>query len=73
MKFLKILSFINVFALVAYIQVLFIDDIIKKQKYAKTHFPCTYISGMCKVKVTHLNCSGGLPETFCEADLNGRL
>jgi hypothetical protein len=53
--------------------VIAINTIKEKQEYKRTHFKCTYIKGMCNVKVTDENCSGGLPETYCEMKLNGRL
>jgi hypothetical protein len=45
---------------------------IQEKKYKQSLFPCQYISGMCKVKVTMKNCSGGLPEDYCERKLNRR-
>ena len=47
-----------------------VDEILENKKPT---FPCEYISGNCKVKVTEKNCSGGLPEAYCERQLNGRL
>ena len=36
----------------------------------RKNFPCEYIQGMCTIKVTEKNCSGGLPEAYCERKLN---
>ena len=55
------------------ILVLIVNSKVQDAKNKKTMFPCEYISGKCKVKVTAKNCSGGLPEAYCEQKLNGRL
>jgi hypothetical protein len=49
-----------------------VNSKIQERKYKRSFFPCQYISGMCKVKVTLKNCSGGLPEDYCEKKLNRR-
>ena len=65
---------IIIFILIIYIEVIVINSFIQKQKYEKTHFPCTYISGKtCTVKPTWKNCSGGLPYDYCEKKINGFL
>ena len=56
-----------------YILFLIVNSKVQDAKNKKTTFPCEYISGTCKVKVTAKNCSGGLPEAYCERKLNGRL
>ena len=72
MEFLKWFSLINVFSLVLYIQVIAINDYKEKRKLKRQQFPCLYNSGICTVKVTHKNCSGGLPNSLCEAILNNK-
>ncbi len=64
---------LNVFLLVAYVQVLAIKDYFDKRQYERTHFPCEYTDGVCTVKVTHNNCSGGIPEYTCERILNEKF
>jgi|TARA_B100001964_G_C14148334_1_gene560803 hypothetical protein len=64
---------INVFLLVAYIQVLAINEHFDKKKYERTHFPCQYVQGVCTVKVSWKNCSGGMPYDYCEKKINGFL
>ena len=54
-------------------QTLVIKGIIEEKEYKRTHFPCSYIDGVCKVKVTHNNCSGGTPEYTCERILNEKF
>ncbi len=61
---------ILIFLLVVYIEFIVINSYIKKKKYDRTHFPCTYIQGMCTIKPTWKNCSGGMPLGYCERILN---
>ena len=42
-----------------------------KEKYKRTHFSCHYIQGICTVKVSWKNFSGGKPYDLCEKALNG--
>ena len=59
--------------LVLYIYYIIMSGIAYKLNYDKTHFPCTYIKGMCTVKPTWKNCSGrlhGVPYRYCERKLN---
>jgi hypothetical protein len=62
---------LNVFLLVAYIQVLAIKDYFDRKHYERTHFPCKYVHGVCNKKVTWKNCSGGTFNFICEEKLNG--
>ena len=64
---------INFFIIVLYILFLVINGIIIEREYKRTHFPCTYIKGMCTVKPTWKKCGGGVPISYCEMKLNGRL
>tara|TARA_B100001123_G_C15148171_1_gene962408 strand:- start:374 stop:595 length:222 start_codon:yes stop_codon:yes gene_type:complete len=73
MGLIKWTAVILLFILVVYIEVLIINGFIKKREYKRTHFPCTYISGICTVKPTWDKCSGGAPLSYCEAKLNGKL
>ena len=73
MGFLKWTAFINVFVIVAYMQTLIIKGIIEEKEYKKTHVPCAYTDGVCTVRVTHNNCSGGIPEYTCERILNEKF
>ena len=73
MQFLKWIFGIFFLLLVAYISLLFINEYKQKKEYEKTHFPCTYIKGMCTVKPTWKNCGGGIPLDYCELKLNNRL
>ena len=61
---------ILIFLLVVYIEFIVINSYIKQKKYDRTHFPCTYIKGMCTIKPTWKNCSGGMPYNYCERILN---
>ena len=54
-------------------QVLVINGILLEREYKRTHFPCTYIKGMCTVKPTWKVCSGGEPDDYCEMRINNRL
>ena len=58
---------------IVFFYILFLIVNSKIQENKKPTFPCEYISGTCKVKVTAKNCSGGLPAAYCERKLNGRL
>ena len=62
---------VNAFLLIAYIQVLTINEYFEREKYKRTHFSCHYIQGICTVKVSWKNCSGGKPYDLCEKALNG--
>ena len=73
MWILKWLSGTCVFLIIAYIGLLVINGIIIDMKYKRTHFPCTYIKGMCTVKPTWKVCSGGEPDDYCELRINNRL
>ena len=73
MGILKWFAGINVFLLVVYIQFIVINGIIIEREYKRTHFPCTYIKGMCTVKPTWKVCSGGEPDDYCELRINNRL
>ena len=55
-----------------YILFIIVNSKLQEEKNKKLLFPCEYISGKCKVKVTEKNCSGGLPEAYCERKLNER-
>ena len=72
MWILKWLSGTCVFLIIAYIGLLVINGIIIERKYKRTHFPCTYIKGMCTVKPTWKNCKhlGSIPINMCERKLN---
>ena len=73
MQFLKWIFGIFFLLLVAYISLLFVNEYKQKKEYRRTHFPCTYIKGMCTVKPTWKNCGGGIPLDYCELKLNNRL
>ena len=48
-----------------------INEYFEREKYKRTHFSCHYIQGICTVKVSWKNCSGGKPYDLCEKALNG--
>ena len=64
---------ISIIILFFYIQYIIINAIIYKRNYDASHFPCTYIKGICTIKPTWKNCSGGLPYDYCEKKINGFL
>ena len=59
-------------AIFFYILFIIVNSKVQEEKNKKLYFQCEYISGKFKVKVTEKNCSGGLPEAYCERKLNER-
>jgi|TARA_Y100001949_G_scaffold108313_1_gene91515 hypothetical protein len=68
-----IILWVIAFTFAVYIEIVLINSYYVAKRYDETHFPCTYIEGICTKKPTYENCKHWqIPDDVCERRINGR-